>query len=399
MNHQPSIPSAWQILNLASVSTIKKGEQLNKLSLTDTGKYPALNGGIYPSGYTDNWNTSENTITISEGGNSCGYVNFNEERFWCGGHCYAIKDIKDDVYNNFLYQLLKFRQNDLMKLRVGTGLPNIQKRSLEEFTLLLPTIPEQKRIAEILSSVDKEIQKTDELISKTEKLKTGLMTELFTKGIGHTKFKKTKIGNLPDEWEVVRGSDITDLITKGASPKWQGFTYQSEGMLFVTSENVRDGILDINEPKFLPIEFHQKLKNSQLRENDILINIVGASIGRSCLYKSSYTNANINQAICLVRVNESVLPSFLIQFLQYQPTIQRLLDSQTGSARQNLSLTDIRQFLFIRPSLLEQHKIVKTLSIVDGKIDLIKSLKQKLIQLKKGLMSDLLSGKVRTVNY
>ncbi len=90
-----TIPKGWEVLTLGNLSMIKKGEQLNRLDLIEFGEYPALNGGISPSGYTDNWNMEANTITISEGGNSCGYVNFNKRRFWCGGHCYAIRNIKE----------------------------------------------------------------------------------------------------------------------------------------------------------------------------------------------------------------------------------------------------------------------------------------------------------------
>lgn len=298
----------------------------------------------------------------------------------------------DKIISGFLYYALPTLAYDTDQAVKGKTL---NKEKLKDVELVFPPIVEQKKIVHALSSVDEEILKSDETISMAEKLKNGLMQDLFSKGIKHTKFKKTKIGSIPATWEVVTGGDITELITKGASPKWQGFAYQKEGTLFVTSENVRDGVLDIDDPKFLPIKFHQKLKNSQLKANDILINIVGASIGRSCLYKSAYPDANINQAVCLVRTNDRVLPSFLVQFLQYPQTIQRLLDSQNGSARQNLSLSDIRRFLFVQPPLLEQERIIEILSAFDQKISIQKSLKEKLIQLKKGLISDLLTGRTR----
>jgi type I restriction enzyme, S subunit len=105
-------------------------------------------------------------------------------------------------------------------------------------------------------------------------------------------FKKTEIGEIPCDWEIKLGSDLSERITKGASPRWQGFAYQDYGVLFVTSENVRDGWLDISEPKYLPFSFSEKQKNSQLSNGDILINIVGASIGRACIF-----NKNIPQIL------------------------------------------------------------------------------------------------------
>ena len=184
-----TIPRGWLQLKLGDISVIKKGEQLNRLDMTQNGKYPALNGGINPSGHTDKWNTEENTITISEGGNSCGYVNFNTVKFWCGGHCYAIKN--KNINNMFLYQALKSKQKDLMKLRVGSGLPNIQRKGLVEFGLLTPSSKEQEKIAEILGAVDEDIEKTEKVIEKTEKLKRGLMWDLLVNGISkNCEFKK-----------------------------------------------------------------------------------------------------------------------------------------------------------------------------------------------------------------
>jgi len=75
----------------------------------------------------------ENTITISEGGNSCGFVNYCKQKFWCGGHCYALKITSHNLDKLFLYQLLKFLEKSIMNLRIGSGLPNIQKKDLKEF--------------------------------------------------------------------------------------------------------------------------------------------------------------------------------------------------------------------------------------------------------------------------
>jgi type I restriction enzyme S subunit len=103
--------SNWILTSVGEVATIRKGEQLNKDTLTAQGQYPVMNGGIQPSGYTDKWNQNPNTIIISEGGNSCGYVNFIKTRFWQGGHCYSV-DAK--IHKHFLYHLLKFHEKEIM---------------------------------------------------------------------------------------------------------------------------------------------------------------------------------------------------------------------------------------------------------------------------------------------
>lgn len=147
----------WLQADLAELAVISKGSQLNKNTLSDNGQYAVINGGIEPSGYTDKFNTESNTITISEGGNSCGYIGFQKEKFWCGGHCYALSNLRINCL--FLYQLLKYNEENIMRLRVGSGLPNIQKKALESFSLSYPQdISEQQKIAEILSTADQEIE-------------------------------------------------------------------------------------------------------------------------------------------------------------------------------------------------------------------------------------------------
>jgi len=170
----------WDENELKKFCKISKGEQLNKIELDKTGKYPSYSGGITPSGYTDNWNTNQNTIIISEGGNSCGYVNFITTKFWCGGHCYALLDLTHSVNRDFLFQILKFNETQLMKLRVGSGLPNIQKGDVENFSVKLPSIEEQIAIAQILQSVDTEISLLKAKAEKLREQKKGLMQQLLT---------------------------------------------------------------------------------------------------------------------------------------------------------------------------------------------------------------------------
>ncbi len=147
----------WLQADLAELAVISKGSQLNKNTLSDNGQYAVINGGIEPSGYTDKFNTESHTITISEGGNSCGYIGFQKEKFWCGGHCYALSNLRINCL--FLYQLLKYNEENIMRLRVGSGLSNIQKKALESFSLSYPQdISEQQKIAEILSTADQEIE-------------------------------------------------------------------------------------------------------------------------------------------------------------------------------------------------------------------------------------------------
>ena len=170
----------WKKEKLDQIVQIKKGQQLNRITLNKIGNYPVQNGGIEPSGYTDKWNTREGTITISEGGNSCGFVKFNEVKFWSGGHCYALIDVGDEIGKKFLFYYLKSNEQKIMRLRVGSGLPNIQKTDIEGFQIVYPDLVKQEQISNTLDCRKKEITTLKRLSSKYQKQKSGLMQQLLT---------------------------------------------------------------------------------------------------------------------------------------------------------------------------------------------------------------------------
>ena len=171
--------SEWEEDCLENVCDIKKGEQFNKEDLNEIGLYPCLNGGISPSGFSEKYNTDENTITISEGGNSCGFVNFMKTKFWLGGHCYKILLFKK-ISLMYFYQLLKFNEQNVMNLRVGSGLPNIQMKSLKRFTIKISTSEsEQTKIANFLSAIDSKIDMENQLLQKLEEQKKYLLQNMF----------------------------------------------------------------------------------------------------------------------------------------------------------------------------------------------------------------------------
>ncbi len=177
----PGFKGGWEFYLFGNLANINKGQQINKSNLILEGDYPDWNGGITPSGYTDKWNTDAYTITISEGGNSCGFVNYCKQRFWLGGHCYALNLISNNLDKLFFYQLLKFKEAKIMGQRIGSGLPNIQKKNLTEFELYVPRdLEEQYAIAQVLSDMDTEIEELEKKRDKYKKIKIGMMQELLT---------------------------------------------------------------------------------------------------------------------------------------------------------------------------------------------------------------------------
>ena len=164
---------------LSGISNIVKGKQINGDFLADVGEYYVMNGGTEPSGYYDNYNVEANTISISEGGNSCGYVQFNRMPFWSGGHCYTIQDIVSDVETLYLYHYLKSKEDSIMKLRIGTGLPNIQKKDLAEFKVIIPAIEQQRTISNILSLLERKNEIEGQLLIAMRTEKQNLLRQMF----------------------------------------------------------------------------------------------------------------------------------------------------------------------------------------------------------------------------
>lgn len=167
------------VIPLSGISNIVKGKQINGDFLADVGEYYVMNGGTEPSGYYDNYNVEANTISISEGGNSCGYVQFNRMPFWSGGHCYTIQDIVSDVETLYLYHYLKSKEESIMELRIGTGLPNIQKKDLAEFKVIIPAIEQQRTISNILSLLERKTEIEGQLLIAMRTEKQYLLRQMF----------------------------------------------------------------------------------------------------------------------------------------------------------------------------------------------------------------------------
>jgi len=164
---------------------------------------------------------------------------------------------------------------------------------------------------------------------------------------------------LPKGWEWVRLEELTLLITKGSSPKWQGIDYvdKSKGTLFITSENVGNFKLILNKQKYVEHEFNKISPRSVLCRNDILMNIVGASIGRTAIYDID-ERANINQAVTIIRLLEKLYHHYFLYFFNSSTCLSYMFNKQVDNARANLSMGNIALFPIPFPPLAEQKRIV-----------------------------------------
>ncbi len=145
--------SIYPKYKLKDICDLAKGQQINADELSKEGKYPCYNGGIEPSGYWHEYNVEGESVSISEGGNSCGYVNYQKDNYWCGAHCYHLSNVSCNTY--FLYCLLKTHQEDLMNLRSGSCMPNIKKTTLQNYEVVIPPMEQQISFAEFALQSDK----------------------------------------------------------------------------------------------------------------------------------------------------------------------------------------------------------------------------------------------------
>jgi restriction endonuclease S subunit len=179
-------------------------------------------------------------------------------------------------------------------------------------------------------------------------------------------------------WRNIKLGEVSNLITKGASPKWQGINYvkDSSQVLFVTSENVRENFIDISKPKYLEIAFNEKQKRSILKKGDVLLNIVGASIGRAAIYNLDF-NANINQAVAVIKLSDQILNKFVSYYLNSNKALSYYNFNKVDVARANLSLVDVANIELALPPLQEQQHIVEEL---ESKLTVCDKIEETIIQ-------------------
>lgn len=405
--NQTNISEGWKSNELSTICKIKKGIQFNKIELSDSGMYPCINGGIEPSGFSDLWNTSENTITISEGGNSCGYVNFITTKFWSGGHCYSLLDLENEIDNDFLFQALKGRQSLIMDLRVGSGLPNIQQKAIKEFEFRYPkSLTEQRQIASILSKVDEAIGHTERLIAKYRRIRTGLMQDLLTRGIDehgnirreatHT-FKDSLLGRIPEEWEVVPLGNLSE-ISSGLTLGKEYPKIGTKEMPYLRVANVQDGYLDLSDIKYVrvPVAQIDKLK---LEKGDVLMNEGGDydKLGRGAVWNEEITGCLHQNHVFKVRSDKTeMLPEYLsVYSASNHGKSFFIVSSKQSTNLASINKTQLSEFPILKPKLIEQHRIIDVIAQYSILLDSFDHNLSKLRSLKTGLMQDLLSGKVR----
>lgn len=301
----------------------------------------------------------------------------------------AIIRLNNSVFTKYInYQMnSNMFKKYINKISTTGAQPNLSLKQVSDFEIPIPPLPEQKKIASILSKVDEQIELTDNLIEKTKDLKKGLMQNLLTKGIGHTEFKETEIGKIPTGWEVKKLGETGQIVT-GSTPKTSVKENYGVDYLWVSPADMGENKYIKKTIKMLSITgFNQTRK---IPKGGIMITCIGSTIGKIGIAGEELsTNQQINSLIC----NSNIFNEYMYYAIDFN--FSHYISYISNQAVPIINKTTFSMFNIPVPSLDEQKKIASILSSVDTQIEEYQNKKSKLEELKKGLMQQLLTGKIR----
>lgn len=312
---------------------------------------------------------------------------------------------KPCLQKEFLFYWFQGNAEKIEAAGTGSTVKGIRLEVLRDFSLALPSIQEQQKIAAVLTAVDDKLDVIARQIAATKTLKQGLMQTLFSRGVGtqdtdgrwmpHTEFKDSELGEIPARWSADKLDSHVTKVGSGVTPKGGSESYLESGIPLIRSQNVLVGKLSLDDVVFISEEQYQKMRNSMLEPKDVLLNITGASIGRCAILPADFEKGNVNQHVCIIRPLPSLDPYYLCHYLNSEAGQMQVGKFQAGGNREGLNFQQIRSFDIPFPALAEQQKIAEVLDGVDAKIDALATKQTHYQTLKRGLMQKLLTGEWR----
>lgn len=429
MTELGEIPNEWEIIKLNECGYIFGGNAFKSSSFTTEYKendYQVIRMGNVQLGKLDleknpvflsenlvgekekKYLLKEADILISLTGtvNKTDYGNISwvdkNNKYLLNQRVGCLRNDNGEFNNRYYYYLLQSNmfRNQFFECGVGgTGnQANVSIADLNNIKVLKLPTREQEKIASILSTVDEQIDNVDALIEKNKELKKGLMQTLLTKGIGHTKFKKTEIGEIPEEWEVKNLSEVVWYQEGPGLRKWQ---FTSAGIKVINVTNLVGNYLDLsNTSRYIDeSEIEKKYKHFLIDENDIVVASSGNSWGKVSVVRKIDLPLLMNTSVIRFKPmeEERLSSKYLLQFLKSDAFKKQIALLITGSAQPNFGPYHLDRTKIATPNINEQLRIASILSEVDKKIEEYENKKQKLEELKKGLMQQLLTGNIRVI--
>ncbi len=338
-------------VKLKDITKFSKGTQINGKNLIDDGAYSYLNGGINPSGKWNEFNVAENTVTISEGGNSSGYVNYMSKAFWCGAHCYYLYDGPKN--SKYLYYALKSQQERLFRIRSGACMPNIKKSDLGNF--IIEYEEDETRQEEVVKVLEK-----CELLIEDYNKKLALLDEAvrarFVEMFGDENNSKG--------WEIVNIEDVANVQVGVVIKPSQYYTDQYNGIKAFRSLNIGDGYIKDDDWVYFSKEGNKKNKKSILSTNDVLVVRSGAP-GTACVVTSEYAGSNAIDVIIAHPDFQKVDSRYLCTYTNMPHGKSQIIEGTGGAAQQHFNVGKYNKLKLMLPPLEYQKQYVKFLEEID----------------------------------
>lgn len=316
----------------------------------------------------------------------------------------------EKINNRFLYYLISSStiQNKFDAFFTGGAQKNISPKQIESVEYVVPkSTTEQTTIASILSKADQAIARTEALIAKYSKIKTGLMQDLLTKGIDENgnirteethEFKDCPLGRIPKEWEVKK---LDECINKNTTITYgivQTFEHIVDGVPVLRTIDLKEnGINSVENLLRTKKSISDKYRRTLLLENDIVCN-VRASVGDFNIVSAEYVNCNTTRGVARICPSNDVVNKYLVWFLKSYKNEKQMELLIKGTTFIDINIGDLRKIWVLLPSKTEQELIADKLDKIQSSFHIYQTELSKLQSLKTGLMQDLLSGKVRVIN-
>lgn len=398
--HIGSIPIDWDVVRLKDIAQINKGNVFDENLALAEGIYPYINGGINPSDWSNEFNSKENTIAVSEGGASAGYTQFMRTKYWAGSHCYKIQSKNKHSDNKYLFYVLKGFEPYLMIEKTGSAMPNLQKTKFINYLVsFVNDIEAQNKIVSYLdtetSKIDRKISILEQKFEKLEEYKQSVIFETVTKGLDKNVPLKDSgidwIGEIPEHWEVKRVKEFVRL-SQGLSVNSSEYVDESDVVLIRMGNIKKGGAIDLNHKNvYLPQKFKKSSKQYILKENDIIIAMTDMSPNLDFLgVPAKLVNLNkdttyvLNQRVGKLNFKTKNLNFDFFKYYLMTPLAKNQFKAEgLGTIQGNMSDSHFSNLFFIYPTLDEQTEMVIYLNEVCSKIDKKTSIIKKQIELLK----------------
>ncbi|MCK6520957.1 restriction endonuclease subunit S [Myxococcota bacterium] len=297
------------------------------------------------------------------------------------------------AHQEFTYQALQLLRPELSKRSQGSTFDAISGSELRCLKLALPPLAEQKKIAQILSSVDEAIEATQAVIDQTRRVKEAMLQTLLTRGLGHTRFKQTEIGEIPEAWKLYRCEDLTHQISVGIVVRPTQY-YVPRGVKCWRSANIGEGFVRDSEWVYISEESNELMRKSRLKAGDVVIVRTGFP-GTACVVPPELNDTNCVDILFVKPRHSIILSSFLAWFINSIVGKRQVLKMQGGLAQKHLNAGELNKMLVPLPSIEEQATIVSHIQQALTTLQSNTSAMEALQLVKSALLQTLLSGQTR----